>query len=95
MQKRNLTGQPLLNFQGLKIKEVDIKWWRGEDLNLRRLSRQIYSLLPLATREPLHFEVLFDPTVEPAKGIEPPTHWLQISCSAIWATLAAELSMLN
>gem|GEM_PF-597349 len=28
-------------------------WWRGEDSNLRRLSRQIYSLLPLATREPL------------------------------------------
>ena len=30
-----------------------IWWWRGEDSNLRRLSRQIYSLLPLATREPL------------------------------------------
>jgi hypothetical protein len=29
-------------------------WWRGEDSNLRRLSRQIYSLLPLAAREPLH-----------------------------------------
>jgi hypothetical protein len=28
-------------------------WWRGEDSNLRRLSRQIYSLLPLAAREPL------------------------------------------
>ena len=27
--------------------------WRGEDSNLRRLSRQIYSLIPLATREPL------------------------------------------
>ena len=31
------------------------------------------------------------PFLEPAKGIEPPTHWLQISCSAIWATLAFEL----
>ncbi len=31
-----------------------IIWWRGEDSNLRRLSRQIYSLIPLATREPLH-----------------------------------------
>ena len=30
------------------------KWWRGKDSNLRRLSRQIYSLIPLATREPLH-----------------------------------------
>ena len=28
-------------------------WWRGEDSNLRRLSQQIYSLPPLATREPL------------------------------------------
>ena len=28
-------------------------WWRGEDSNLRRLRRQIYSLLPLAAREPL------------------------------------------
>ncbi len=27
--------------------------WRGEDSNLRRLSRQIYSLFPLAAREPL------------------------------------------
>ena len=29
------------------------KWWRGVDSNHRRLSRQIYSLIPLATREPL------------------------------------------
>src|SRR3569833_719523 len=28
-------------------------WWRGEDSKLRRLSRQIYSLIPLAAREPL------------------------------------------
>src|SRR5215216_636569 len=27
--------------------------WRGKDSNLRRHSRQIYSLLPLAAREPL------------------------------------------
>ena len=27
-------------------------WWWGKDLNLRRLSRQIYSLIPLTTREP-------------------------------------------
>ena len=31
-------------------------WWRGEDSNLRRQSRQIYSLIPLATREPLQNE---------------------------------------
>src|SRR6202043_2911636 len=29
------------------------RWWRGEESNLRRLRRQIYSLLPLTTREPL------------------------------------------
>jgi hypothetical protein len=28
-------------------------------LNLRRLRRQIYSLLPLATREPLHIKQTF------------------------------------
>ena len=29
------------------------KWWRELDSNQRRLSRQIYSLIPLAAREPL------------------------------------------
>ena len=29
------------------------RWWRGEDSNLRRLRRQIYSLLPLTARVPL------------------------------------------
>ncbi len=28
-------------------------WWRGEDSNLRRHRRQIYSLFPLTPREPL------------------------------------------
>ena len=32
--------------------------------------------------------------LEPAKGVEPPTHWLQISCSANWATLALILKKL-
>ena len=58
-------------------------WWWGEDLNLRRLRRQIYSLLPLTTREPHQYLIL-----EPAEGFEPPTNWLQISSSADWATLA-------
>ena len=31
-------------------------WWRGEDSNLRRLSRQIYSLIPLTAREPLQIK---------------------------------------
>ena len=30
------------------------EWWWGEDSNLRRLCRQIYSLFPLAAREPHH-----------------------------------------
>ena len=34
-------------------RRFNLLWWRGEDSNLRRLSRQIYSLIPLATREPL------------------------------------------
>ena len=32
---------------------VPENWWRGKDSNLRRLSQQIYSLPPLAAREPL------------------------------------------
>ena len=31
-------------------------WWRGKDSNLRRQSRQIYSLIPLTAREPLQNE---------------------------------------
>ena len=34
-------------------------WWRGEDSNLRRQSRQIYSLIPLAAREPLRMKAIF------------------------------------
>lgn len=32
-------------------------WWTGVDSNHRKLSWQIYSLLPLATREPVHINV--------------------------------------
>jgi hypothetical protein len=32
----------------------EAKTWRGKDSNLRRQSRQIYSLIPLTAREPLH-----------------------------------------
>ncbi len=31
-----------------------VNWWMGMDSNHRSLRRQIYSLLPLATREPIH-----------------------------------------
>src|SRR5438045_8602493 len=34
-------------------------WWRGKDSNLRRQSRQIYSLLPLTAREPLRRNARF------------------------------------
>ena len=33
--------------------ELRGRWWRGEDSNLRRRCQQIYSLPPLAAREPL------------------------------------------
>ena len=39
-------------------------WWRGEGSNLRSLRQQIYSLPPLAAREPLRELVM---------GLEPAT----------------------
>ena len=53
------------------------------DSNHRSRRRQIYSLLPLAARESLHIKL-----VELVMGLEPATCWLQISCSANWATPA-------
>ena len=42
--------------QNLCLRKTQIKiWWREVDSNHRRLSRQIYSLIPLATREPLQY----------------------------------------
>ena len=35
-------------------------WWEEVDSNHRRRCQQIYSLLPLATREPLHILLYFD-----------------------------------
>ena len=43
------------------------KWWAGVDSNHRSRRRQIYSLLPLATREPTHIKL------ELVDGLEPPT----------------------
>jgi|GEM_PF-1144042 hypothetical protein len=34
--------------------DLTVAVWAGEDLNLRRQCRQIYSLLPLAARAPTH-----------------------------------------
>ena len=59
-------------------------WWREMDSNHRSKMQQIYSLPPLATREPLHIQL----KLELVMGLEPATCWLQISCSANWATPA-------
>src|SRR6056297_2628970 len=32
----------------------EMRWWGGEDSNLRSVTQQIYSLPPLTTREPPH-----------------------------------------
>ena len=58
---------------------------------LRR--EQIYSLSPLTTRPPALL-IVFPPfiaSIEPKKGVEPTTCWLQISCSTNWATSATYL----
>jgi hypothetical protein len=43
-------------------------WWRGEDSNLRRHRRQIYSLFPLTAREPLHTIGSRGPVMVPRPG---------------------------
>jgi hypothetical protein len=68
--------------------------WGREDSNLRRRSRQIYSLLPLAARahprprprkhspeRPIMVANATDFSTEPGKGFEPPTCRLQGGCS--------------
>ena len=42
---------------------ISFRRWRGEDSNLRRLSQQIYSLPPLAAREPLRSLIQFKRTI--------------------------------
>src|SRR5919112_6218066 len=68
--------------------------WGREDSNLRRRSRQIYSLLPLAARahprarlgarapkRPIMVANATHFSTEPGKGFEPPTCRLQGGCS--------------
>src|ERR671917_1301855 len=67
--------------------------WGREDSKLRRRSRQIYSLLPLAARahprprprsapeRPIMVANAADFSTEPGKGFEPPTCRLQGGCS--------------
>lgn len=51
-------------------------WWAGMDSNHRSRRRQIYSLLPLATREPTHINAengVANSAVELVNGLEPLT----------------------
>ena len=63
-----------------------VLWWGRTDSNHRSETQQIYSLSPLATRELPHIRFV----LEPVDGLEPPTYWLQISCSTNWAIPAAQ-----
>ena len=63
-------------------------WWTEVDSNHRSLRRQIYSLIHLAALEPVRLLWCSAQAVEPVIGLEPTTCWLQISCSANWATPA-------
>ena len=64
-------------------------WWKRVDSNHRSRWRQIYRLLPLAARELFRlFSCLIKSGLELVDGLEPPTCWLQISCSTNWATPA-------
>ena len=58
------------------------------DSNHRSRRRQIYSLIHLAALEPVRLLWCSAQAVEPVIGLEPTTCWLQISCSANWATPA-------
>ena len=71
--------------------------WMEVDSNHRSKLQQIYSLSPLATRESAHLKrsiwnwlilILKINWEKPMIGLEPITCWLQISCSANWATSA-------
>ena len=63
-------------------------WWRELDSNQRRLSQQIYSLPPLATRESLHYTLF---SIIPRKRVSRKGrailhffHTLSITQTAMW-----------
>ena len=75
----------------LTPKGVSFLWWGRTDSNHRSETQQIYSLSPLATRELPHMQFSVQwACLEPVDGLEPPTCWLQISCSTNWAIPAAQ-----
>ena len=82
----------MLTFQSLFLKSK----WMGVDSNHRSNLQQIYSLSPLATRESTHlnkvYSVMHISMQKPMIGLEPITCWLQISCSANWATPANSIN---
>src|SRR4030067_3211675 len=67
------------------------RWWRGEDSNLRRQSRQIYSLIPLAAREPLlkiHKRRILIEAQNRVNPSKPPTRLFLLGCPPPWAQTA-------
>ena len=67
---RRFSSQYLIKAKEHTIKVCSFTWWEMVDSNHRRLSQQIYSLSPLATREISHIKLLH---VELVDGLEPPT----------------------
>ena len=91
----------LTYFEKNKKKESFKDSWGERDLNPCRHSQQIYSLSPLTTRPSPRFKnkahlircTLF--SLKPAKGIEPSTCWLQVSCSTDWAKPANDVCVIH
>ena len=67
---RRFSSQYLIKAKEHTIKVCSFTWWEMVDSNHRRLSQQIYSLSPLATREISHIQLS---TLELVDGLEPPT----------------------
>ena len=80
------------------VMQIDYFKWMEVDSNHRSNLQQIYSLSPLATRESIHnnkHNILFIKKKKPMIGLEPITCWLQISCSANWATSAQAFRLMG
>src|SRR5205823_3712047 len=58
--------------------------WRGKDSNLRSQRRQIYSLFPLATREPLRVTI--------TRSVIP-SGWIRVSSFLVLIASVTELAM--